>query len=797
MTSCSTGTNGLPTTPRKIVLPLVLTAAILAVLSYLAWNLYTDFKSVERQHHRIIELKGIITHYDEVLTMSARMAAATGNLRWESRYRRFEPQLDLAIREALTLAPEGFVGESFAQTDAANIKLAAMENKAFDLVRHEDLKTAEKVLYSPEYQEQKHLYSEGMAQGATALEEFVEHKTVRYHRVLLAAFIFVAFIISLAIFAWFAALRMRKDIAKRKQVEHELERLNERLEVSVEKANRLAHESTLADLAKSQFLANMSHEIRTPMNAIIGFSEVLSEESLTDEQLHHVKIIRESARHLLQLMNDILDFSKIETGKLDIEITDCSLPHVLAVIESLMRPAAKEKGLAFEVLQCDELPAQVRTDPLRLRQCLVNLISNAIKFTEEGHVYVNVSVQNKIDGPFICFDIEDTGIGIAPDKEDLIFEEFTQADAGTTRRYSGTGLGLPITKKLASLLGGQLTVTSEVGKGSVFSLTIPAGVDVESQVFNKYDAASELKHELDSADTPVEARFSGRVLVAEDSKSNQMLVKLLLQRLGLEVIIAEDGKEAVRKALSESFNLILMDIQMPNMDGHEATKILRRKGLKTAIVAMTAYAMKGDDKKCIASGCTDYMAKPIDTKILLQVIRKYLPCQSKVSSAEIDSANSEVEQLGQEICGCVPQGEPGSESSESQGGRQVIDWTYLVDQFGNERRINEIVEAFFVDNPAHIESLPEAIKAGNAADVQAHAHAVKGSAATIGAKSLAQTAHRLELAAGQQNLEMAEALFADIQTEFQNLKSFLAKPGWMEIAKRQQESCRVEQIETK
>ncbi len=642
MASCSNGTNGLPT-PGKIVLPLVLTAAILAVLSYLAWNLYTDFKSVERQHHRIIELKGVIMHFDEALTMSARMAAATGNLQWESRYRRFEPQMDLAIREALTLAPECFVSESLAQTDAANIKLVAMRNKAFDLVRRGDLQAAEKVLCSPEYQEQKRLYSESMAQTAAALEEFVEHRTVSYHRVLLAAFIFVAFIISLAIFAWFAALRMHRDITRRRQAERELERLNNRLEASVERANRLAQEVTLADLAESQFLAGMSHEIRTSMNAIIGFSEVLSEESLTDEQLHHVKIIRESARHLLQLMNDILDLSRIEAGKLDIEITDCSLQHVLAVVESLMRPAAKEKGLTFEILQCDELPARVWTDPLRLRQCLVNLICNAIKFTEEGHVYVNVSVQNKKDAPFICFDIEDTGIGIPPDKENLIFEEFTQADAGTTCRYSGTGLGLPITKKLANLLGGQLTVTSEVGKGSVFSLTIPAGVDVGPQaLFNKYETASELKHERDSADIPVEARFSGRVLVAEDNKSSWMLVKLLLERMGLEAVIAEDGREAVRKALSESFNLILMDIQMPNMDGYEATKILRRKGLKTAIVAMTAYAMKGDDEKCIAAGCTDYLAKPIDTKILLQVIRKYLPRQSKVSSAEVDSAKSGV-----------------------------------------------------------------------------------------------------------------------------------------------------------
>jgi len=428
------------------------------------------------------------------------------------------------------------------------------------------------------------------------------------------------------------------DITKSKQAEEELEQLNRQLEASVERANQLAQEATLADLAKSQFLANMSHEIRTPMNAIIGFSEVLADENLTDEQLHHINIIQESARHLLKLINDILDFSKIEANKLDVEITDCSLKRVLAVIESVMRPAAREKGLTFEILQCDVLPCQIRTDPLRLRQCLVNLISNAIKFTEEGHVYVNLSLTNKEDGSFVRFDIEDTGTGIPPDKQDLIFEEFAQVDGSYTRRYSGTGLGLAITKKLAHLLGGEVTLTSDVGKGSVFSLTIPTGVDVQSQPsFNKYDATNQLKHELDTADTEAQTKFSGRVLVAEDSKSNQMLIKILLERLGLEVVIVEDGKEAVRKALSESFNLVFMDIQMPNMDGYQAARILRRKGLKTAIVAMTAYAMKGDDEKCIAAGCTDYMAKPIDTEILLKIIRKYLPTKRKALDDKIEA----------------------------------------------------------------------------------------------------------------------------------------------------------------
>ncbi|MHC4221366.1 MAG: PAS domain-containing sensor histidine kinase, partial [Planctomycetota bacterium] len=263
-------------------------------------------------------------------------------------------------------------------------------------------------------------------------------------------------------------LKQAKESAEKAKAE--LEQVNIQLEDSVERANLMTQEAVVADAAKSQFLANMSHEIRTPMNAIIGFSEVLAEEQLTEEQKHHIDIIRDSAANLLQLINDILDFSKIEAGKLDIEFTDCPLEQLFAVIESLMRPSAKSKDLGFEILQCTELPGYIRTDSVRLRQCLINLINNAIKFTGSGHVYVNVWLEDVEDKPYIRFDVEDTGIGIATDKLDVIFEEFAQADGTTTRKFGGTGLGLTITKKLARLLDGELSVTSEPGKGSVFTL---------------------------------------------------------------------------------------------------------------------------------------------------------------------------------------------------------------------------------------------------------------------------------------------------------------------------------------
>jgi len=272
--------------------------------------------------------------------------------------------------------------------------------------------------------------------------------------------------------------RAKEDAEKAKA---ELEQVNRQLEASLERANMLAEKALAADSAKSEFLANISHELSMPLNAIIGFSQVLAEQDLTDEQGRYVDIIRESSENILQLINDILDFSRIEIGMLDVQINDCSLGCLLAVTESLMRPAAVEKGLKFEILQCGELPAQIHTDSARLRQCLINLIGNAIKFTEKGHVYVNVCAQ-EVDGrSYICFDVEDTGAGIPPEKQQVIFERPAQADEAAARRFGGTGLGLAVTKRLANLLGGDICVTSEAGKGSAFSLRIPTGVDIKSQ----------------------------------------------------------------------------------------------------------------------------------------------------------------------------------------------------------------------------------------------------------------------------------------------------------------------------
>ncbi|MBN1456229.1 MAG: response regulator [Sedimentisphaerales bacterium] len=257
---------------------------------------------------------------------------------------------------------------------------------------------------------------------------------------------------------------------------------------------------------------------------------------------------------------------------------------------------------------------------------MINLTNNAVKFTKKGHVYLNVSLENRNGEEYIRFDVEDTGIGIPADKQTEIFESFTQADGSHTRKYGGTGLGLAITKKLAELLGGSLTLTSEEGSGSVFSMVIPANVDINSEsVLDGTNVTDQIESEGKKME---KVQYSGRVLVAEDVKGNQMLIKTILGKMGLDVTIAPDGKEALDLACQEEFDLVLMDIQMPKMNGYEATQAIRNKGMTIPVVALTANVMKGDREKCLSIGCDDYLGKPIDQKELRRILDAYVPLKS-------------------------------------------------------------------------------------------------------------------------------------------------------------------------
>jgi CheY-like chemotaxis protein/HPt (histidine-containing phosphotransfer) domain-containing protein/anti-sigma regulatory factor (Ser/Thr protein kinase) len=441
-----------------------------------------------------------------------------------------------------------------------------------------------------------------------------------------------------------------------------------------------------------------------------------------------------------------------------------------------MKPRAGKKHINFKIIESNGLPERIRTDPARLRQCLINLVNNAVKFTEKGHVYINVSMEDRNNQPYIRFDVEDTGIGIPEDKQESIFESFTQAYGGTIRKYGGTGLGLTITKQLSELLGGELTVTSKIGKGSIFSCVIPVGLDVTKQpplnIHYCHTDPAKKKTEL-----PV---LSGNILVAEDTRANQVLIKSLLKRLGLKVTIAEDGNEVVQKALSKQFDLIFMDIEMPNMSGYEATKVIRKEGMKTPIIALTAYAMEGDNEKCFAAGCNDHISKPIEHKKLLQILSKYLPEENRDMNQRIDSVKSDVEQLNQLCSEKSTADTTPAKSVDEQYGEFPVDFAIIQKIYDDEEILKETVKVFLEDAPQTIELLTEAIVVRDSKNVKMYSHKLRGLARHVAATKLSDMLYPLETKAREGELEGSEELFSDIQTEFDKLKSFLSQPNWME-----------------
>ena len=381
-----------------------------------------------------------------------------------------------------------------------------------------------------------------------------------------------------------------------------------------------------ANQAKSDLLANMSHEIRTPMNGVIGMMQLLSETGLSQEQKSYVKSSRQSADALLFLINDILDFSKIEAGKLEIEIIDFNIKTIMDGVIEILAPKAFEKGLEVYYLIEKNIPHHLSGDPARIRQILINLIGNAIKFTDQGEIFVKILLKEKIkDDLMLLFEIKDTGIGIPQDKTDKLFNLFTQVDASITRKFGGTGLGLTISKQLTELMNGKIGVASKLNKGSVFWFTIklkkqtpdPAA-DIDTDRMLSINAP----HSTESSNLRVTRNL--KILLAEDNIINQKVVSILLGKIGHSITIAKNGQEALELYGKEAFDLILMDIQMPVMDGEQATLEIRSLEEKSKthipIIALTANAMKGDKERYLNLGMDSYVAKPIEKDLLLKTI---------------------------------------------------------------------------------------------------------------------------------------------------------------------------------
>ena len=523
-----------------------------------------------------------------------------------------------------------------------------------------------------------------------------------------------------------------------------------------------ANVAEMANQSKSLFLANMSHEIRTPLTAILGFAEnILDPDCATTERISAVETILKNGHHLLQLINDILDLSKIEAGHLEIERLRFSPGELVDDVVSALRVRADAKHLSLSLHYDGPLPATIESDPTRLRQILMNLVSNAIKFTERGEVVIGLkmidahghtcSMKNREQRLFLQCDVVDSGIGITDTQCSKLFAPFTQADESMARRFGGTGLGLSISRRLARLLGGDIVVASKLNVGSTFSLQIAAGTLADAMWFDRPSSIGKPTH---PALRSTDVRLAGRILLAEDGPDNQLLISSFLRKYGADVTIVDNGRRAIDAALASidegrSFVVILMDMQMPILDGYAATSELRSRGWAGPIIALTANAMQGDRQKCLEAGCDDFAVKPINRADLIERIHAVVS-----NSPELATAHNS--------CSSDPK------PSAAKSG--CFDENVALERAGGDPELlQEIAEIFSLTTSEWLTNLDQHLHERDIASSRRVAHSLKTSANNLGGSEASAALSRFELAIVEGQFDDAVLMWPECRQRFNHL----------------------------